>query len=132
MSENEAEYVKLISSDGFEFVIHREAAIRSGTIKNMLCGPGLFATRKNPRDPAAVNIAYKFNSENPSITRSHLETSSKRSIYKIDDEASILEIVCRYLYYKWQYEGSTTEIPEFKVDPEVVLETLMTADFLEC
>lgn len=42
MSENEAEYVKLISSDGFEFVIHREAAIRSGTIKNMLCGPGLF------------------------------------------------------------------------------------------
>jgi transcription elongation factor B subunit 1 len=40
--------------------------------------------------------------------------------------------VCRYLYYKWQYEGSTTEIPEFKIDPEVVLETLMTADFLEC
>jgi transcription elongation factor B subunit 1 len=46
--------------------------------------------------------------------------------------AVILEIVCRYLYYKWQYEGSTTEIPEFKIDPEVVLETLMTADFLEC
>ena len=41
MSESEAEYVKLISSDGFEFVIHREAAIRSGTIKNMLCGPCL-------------------------------------------------------------------------------------------
>lgn len=40
MSEVESEYVKLISSDGFEFVIHREAAIRSGTIKNMLCGPG--------------------------------------------------------------------------------------------
>jgi hypothetical protein len=37
---NETEYVKLISSDGFEFVIHREAAVRSGTIKNMLCGPG--------------------------------------------------------------------------------------------
>lgn len=45
MSENDAEYVKLISSDGFEFVIHREAAVRSGTIKNMLCGPGLFTTR---------------------------------------------------------------------------------------
>ncbi|CAO3584722.1 unnamed protein product [Absidia cylindrospora] len=49
-----------------------------------------------------------------------------------DIKAVILEIVCRYLYYKWQYEGSTTEIPEFKIDPEVVLETLMTADFLEC
>lgn len=39
---NETEYVKLISSDGFEFVIHREAAVRSGTIKNMLCGPVQF------------------------------------------------------------------------------------------
>jgi transcription elongation factor B subunit 1 len=46
--------------------------------------------------------------------------------------AIILEVVCRYLYYKWRYEGSATEIPEFKIDPEVVLETLMTADFLEC
>lgn len=40
MNEVESEYVKLISSDGFEFVIHREAAIRSGTIKNMISGPG--------------------------------------------------------------------------------------------
>lgn len=41
MSEGESEYVKLISSDGFEFIIHREAAIRSGAIKNMLSGPGI-------------------------------------------------------------------------------------------
>lgn len=41
MSNQESEYVKLISSDGFEFIIHREAAIRSGTIKNMLSGPGI-------------------------------------------------------------------------------------------
>jgi transcription elongation factor B subunit 1 len=40
MTESDSEYVKLVSSDGFEFIIHREAAIRSGTIKNMLCGPG--------------------------------------------------------------------------------------------
>jgi transcription elongation factor B subunit 1 len=42
MSNQESEYVKLISSDGFEFIVHREAAIRSGTIKNMLSGPGMF------------------------------------------------------------------------------------------
>lgn len=42
MAESESEYVKLVSSDGFEFVIHREAAVRSGTIKNMLSGPGEF------------------------------------------------------------------------------------------
>ncbi|CAO3695714.1 unnamed protein product [Rhizopus stolonifer] len=94
----ETEYVKLISSDGFEFVIHREAAVCSGTIKNMLCGP----------ESVENEITFR------------------------DIKAVILDVVCRYLYYKWFYEGSTTEIPEFKVDPEIVLEVLMTADFLEC
>ena len=42
-NETSSEYVKLISADGFEFVIHREAAMRSGTIKNMLVGPGSFS-----------------------------------------------------------------------------------------
>jgi transcription elongation factor B subunit 1 len=34
-------YVKLISSDGHEFIIRKEYALASGTIKNMLCGPGI-------------------------------------------------------------------------------------------
>ncbi|SAL98175.1 hypothetical protein [Absidia glauca] len=102
VEENKSNYVKLISSDGFEFVIHREAAIRSGTIKNMLDGPVQF------RESVENEIPFR------------------------DIKAVILEVVCRYLYYKWRYEGSATEIPEFKIDPEVVLETLMTADFLEC
>ena len=37
----EAMYVKLISSDGHEFIIKREHALTSGTIKAMLSGPGL-------------------------------------------------------------------------------------------
>jgi len=32
--------VKLISSDGFEFIIDRKCAMISGTIKNMLSSPG--------------------------------------------------------------------------------------------
>ena len=36
----EAMYVKLISSDGHEFIIKREHALTSGTIKAMLSGPG--------------------------------------------------------------------------------------------
>lgn len=36
----EAMYVKMISSDGHEFIIKREHALTSGTIKNMLSGPG--------------------------------------------------------------------------------------------
>ena len=37
-----AETVKLISADGFEFVIDRKCAMASGTIKNMLSSPGAF------------------------------------------------------------------------------------------
>ena len=33
--------VKLISAEGFEFVIHKEAAMVSQTIRNMLTSPGL-------------------------------------------------------------------------------------------
>lgn len=36
----EAMYVKLISSDNHEFIIKREHALTSGTIKAMLSGPG--------------------------------------------------------------------------------------------
>lgn len=36
-------YIKLKSSDGHEFIIKREYALTSGTIKAMLSGPGTFA-----------------------------------------------------------------------------------------
>ena len=36
----EAMYVKLVSSDGHEFIVKREHALTSGTIKAMLSGPG--------------------------------------------------------------------------------------------
>lgn len=36
----DAMYVKLVSSDGHEFIIKREHALTSGTIKAMLSGPG--------------------------------------------------------------------------------------------
>ena len=38
----EAQYVKLISSDGHEFVVKRHYALTSGTIKAMLSGPGIY------------------------------------------------------------------------------------------
>jgi len=38
----DAMYVKLVSSDGHEFVVKRETALTSGTIKAMLSGPGNF------------------------------------------------------------------------------------------
>ena len=40
--ETTTDYVKLISSDGFEFIVDRKCAMASGTIKNMLSSPGQF------------------------------------------------------------------------------------------
>lgn len=39
----DAMYVKLLSSDGHEFILKRDHALTSGTIKAMLSGPGQFA-----------------------------------------------------------------------------------------
>lgn len=38
-------YVKLISSDGQEFIVKREHALTSGTIKAMLSGPGEYGSK---------------------------------------------------------------------------------------
>ena len=38
----DATYVKLRSSDNHEFIVKREHALTSGTIRNMLSGPGQF------------------------------------------------------------------------------------------
>ncbi|CAG8453963.1 8517_t:CDS:2 [Funneliformis caledonium] len=91
-SHSSTEYVKLTSSDGFEFYIERNAALISGTIKNMLSSPVHF------RDITAV----------------------------------ILEKVCQYLYYKSRYTASQTDIPAFPIEPNLALELLMVADFLDC
>lgn len=46
-----SEYIKLISSDDHEFIIKRKYAILSGTIDDMLTGPGQFG-------PHETNIIY--------------------------------------------------------------------------
>lgn len=38
----DAMFVKLLSQDGHEFIIKREHALTSGTIKAMLSGPGTY------------------------------------------------------------------------------------------
>ena len=38
----DAMFVKLVSSDGHEFIVKRDHALTSGTIKAMLSGPGNF------------------------------------------------------------------------------------------
>ncbi|CAG0885877.1 unnamed protein product [Cyprideis torosa] len=97
-----AMYVKLKSEDGHEFIVKREIALTSGTIKAMLSGPGTF-------------------SENESNEIRFREIPSH-----------VLQKVCMYFQYKVKYTNSSTEIPEFQIAPEIALELLMAANFLDC
>eukprot|EP00732_Lithocolla_globosa_P008396 Lithocolla_globosa_v1_NODE_11901_length_473_cov_6.181818.p1 type:complete len:106 gc:universal NODE_11901_length_473_cov_6.181818:84-401(+) len=98
-------HIKLISSDGFEFIIDRKSAMVSGTIKNILTGPGQFAEARNNE------IVFR------------------------DISSPVLEKVCEYFCYKHKYEvpGSPPdgELPDFAIEPEIALELLMAAHFLE-
>ncbi|CAO4368555.1 Protein CBR-ELC-1 [Caenorhabditis briggsae] len=97
-----SQYVKLVSSDNHEFIIKRELALTSGTIRAMLSGPGVYAENES-------NVVY-FR-EIPS---------------------HVLQKVCQYFAYKVRYTHAATEIPEFPIPPEVALELLMAANFLDC
>uniref|UniRef100_A0A0B6Y8Q5 Elongin-C n=1 Tax=Arion vulgaris TaxID=1028688 RepID=A0A0B6Y8Q5_9EUPU len=97
-----SQYVKLISSDGHEFIVKRDYALTSGTIKAMLSGPGQFSEHENNE----INFR-----EIPS---------------------HVLQKVCMYFTYKVRYTNSSTEIPEFPIAPEIALELLMAANFLDC
>lgn len=97
-----ATYVRLISQDGHEFIIKRDHALISVTIKAMLDGPGQFAENESNQ----VNFR-----EIPS---------------------HVLEKVCQYFTYKIKYTNSAQEIPDFPIAPEIALELLMAANFLDC
>ncbi|XP_002167183.1 elongin-C [Hydra vulgaris] len=98
----ESMYVKLISSDGYEFIIKREHALTSGTIKAMLSGPALF------------------------------EENDTNEVQFREIPSHILEKICTYFAYKVRYTNSSTEIPEFPIQPDIALELLMAANFLDC
>jgi len=93
--------VKLISAEGHEFIVDRKAAMVSGTIKSMLSGPGTFTEQE--------------------LGEIHFREIS----------TPILEKVNQYFYYKLHYTNSTNEIPEFAIEPEIALELLMAANFLD-
>jgi transcription elongation factor B subunit 1 len=94
--------VKLISADGFEFIVDYQAAIVSKTIKNML-----------------------------SSTGSYTETETGEVRFG-DISAPILEKVCQYFYFRLRHEHAATKtIPEFKFPPEMALELLRAANYLD-
>ena len=89
-------------SDGHEFIVKRDHALASGTIQAILSGPGQFSENETNE----INL---------------------REIL-----SHVLQKVCMYFTYKVRYTNSSTEIPEFPIAPEIALELLMAANFLDC
>ena len=98
----EHKFVKLVSSDGFEFIVLHEAALISGTLKGMLQGQG------QGRFQESVDNRVTLESIN----------------------AVLLEKVCEYLYFHLRYKDAK-EVPEFDIAPEMALNLLVAADFLD-
>jgi transcription elongation factor B subunit 1 len=105
--EADVEYIKLQSAEGHIFIIDRDAAKKaSTTIANMFA-------------PEIMEIASDGGAAHPVVLG--------------DIGTRILEKVCSYFYYKKRYAKVVNEkIPEFDIPPEIALELLMAANFLDC
>ncbi|KAK9454328.1 BTB/POZ protein [Dipodascopsis uninucleata] len=95
------QYVRLVSSDGYEYSILKSAAAVSGTLRGMLNQTSNFVEAKQNR----VIL--------PNIS------------------GVLLEKVCEYLYYNLKHQNNPGLIPEFDVPPEMALELLVASDFLD-
>ncbi|KIM27865.1 hypothetical protein M408DRAFT_329796 [Serendipita vermifera MAFF 305830] len=101
----QSDWVKIISKrDGHSFIVPRDVAMGSGFLRN------------------------SFNPE-----AGFLEGT--QNTCEVDDRAIIVEKVMEYLAHKNLYAkaGPREEIPDFqeRIPPDIALELLMAADFLE-
>lgn len=138
MSE-QSEYVTLISSDGYSFIVQRSSACISGAIKRML-DPSCtlkqvtckFAYQANVfaqmvlRNPRAILAASRTSSEYKALNP-HREMVARLtySIYS----GLVLEKVCEYFYYNEKHKNSK-DVPDIDIPAELCLELLMAADYL--
>jgi len=101
-TQEQTETIKLISSDGKEFIVNKSIALAgSNTLNSMLSNSGDFE-----------------------------ESGGEITLREINGK--ILEIVIEYFKFKNQYANATGEIPEFKVAPENAIPVLLAANFLDC
>ena len=72
----DATYLKLVASDGHEFIVRRDHALGSGTIKCMISGPGQFLDDEtNELDLKAVNVRIDDLKTRIFTTKNHLHNS---------------------------------------------------------
>ncbi|KAH9914428.1 POZ domain-containing protein [Fomitopsis serialis] len=102
-SASDKDWVKLVSTDGYTFLIPRKVAMNSGTLKNMLSEESNFAE-------AATNTCMI--EERGIIVEKLCEYLSYKTLYQ---------------------DSPPKEIPDFqeRLQPEIALDLLMAADYYE-
>ncbi|KAI9844941.1 MAG: hypothetical protein M1838_001973 [Thelocarpon superellum] len=95
-----SEYVTLVSSDGFEFVVRRSAANVSGALRRML------------------------------DTRSGFSEALQGRCVLENINGIVLEKVCEYFCYNEKNQNER-DVPDMDIPPELCLELLMAADYLD-
>lgn len=132
--------MKLISAEGHEFIIDRNAAIVSNTIKSMLQGAGAREDSRSAQRPMAAARAAPHRHARPARARvlapcRHAGTYTETSQGEIrfpEITTRTLEKTIQYFYYKLKYTNNKEgHLPEFKIEPEHALELLMAANYLD-
>eukprot|EP00823_Brevimastigomonas_motovehiculus_P001404 TRINITY_DN11925_c0_g1_i1.p1 TRINITY_DN11925_c0_g1~~TRINITY_DN11925_c0_g1_i1.p1 ORF type:complete len:153 (+),score=50.69 TRINITY_DN11925_c0_g1_i1:60-518(+) len=99
----QATYVKLISKEGHEFIVSKECAMISGTIRSLLLGPGQWKEKASTM---------------PEVRLESISTP-------------VLETVIQYFHYKKRYDSTPPPLPEFKLNMESIVPLLLAANFLD-
>lgn len=106
----ESQRIVLVSSDGYQFVIHQRVAQFSGLLNNIM----------------------KFQSLYPITKEQKFQETATRIFHFDQIPATILEKVCRYMYYKSKYSNNTEDFPEFDlIDEENAADLFLVADYLD-
>lgn len=128
------EYVTLISSDGFEFKLRRAAACRAGAISKMLDPKSLFPIPwfiTVPRPLSHVHCPKSVElSLTTRLTGNFVEAATNTCTFS-EINGLVLEKVCEYLMYA-EKNKDAKDVPDMDLPPELCLELLMAADFLNC
>ncbi|KAG7095064.1 hypothetical protein E1B28_005854 [Marasmius oreades] len=103
--ENGEDWVRLVSNDGFSFLVRRKVANMSGTIGNSL-------------DPSS----------------SYAESETK-TYHATNDRGIIVQKLIEYMSFKAHYSKAKGDVPinelMERIPPEIVLEVLLAADYHE-
>ena len=109
MSAAEKKVVKLISAEGFEFVVDYDAACVSNTIKNMLnsqggrhagCTEAARTARKPWPSPAACPPAHPARRRRCLAPAGSFIENEQGEIRFPEITTPVMEVVCKYFYYK--------------------------------